>query len=157
MAAALWRVLRAERLDAEFRCTLPPGVTPDDEKLPNRVLTAQAHGRRSLATIQRYQTDAQTAFTRALEALQLLRKLGADAARAPANQNETDRPPAQNRTNEPGPASPSNCTNEPEEPPNDTNEPSRPRLNPSLAPPADGPIAPSTRQSRLTRTNPTMN
>ena len=117
MVAALWRAQRAEQLEAEFRCTLPPGVTPDDEKLPIRVLTNQAHGQRSLATIQRDRADAQTAFTRALEALQLLRKLGEPTARAPANQNE------------PGPASPSNCTNEPEEPPNDTNEPSRSRLN----------------------------
>ena len=129
MVAALWRAQRAEQLEAEFRCTLPPGVTPDDEKLPIRVLTNQAHGQRSLSTIQRDRADAQTAFTRALKALQLLRKLGEPTARAPANQNETDRVRAPICTNEP--EDPPERTNESEtaSPPNCTNEPSRSRLN----------------------------
>ena len=116
LTAALWRAQRAERLEAEFWCYLPQGVQRDDDKLLIKVVAGERRGRRSLATIQRYQADAQTAFTRTLKALQLLRKLGAEEAVAPANQNDgAAAPPAQHRTNEPEAAAPAPVrTNEPE-------------------------------------------
>ena len=141
LTAALWRAQRAERLEAEFWCYLPQGVQRDDAKLLIKVVAGERRGRQSLATIQRYQADAQTAFTRTLKALQLLRKLGAEEAVAPANQNEgAEQPPAQHRTNAPEAAAPAPVrtsepgappvrTNEPEPPPECTNEPDRPGPN----------------------------
>ena len=112
LTAALWRAQRAERLEAEFWCYLPQGVRRDDAKLLIKVVAGEPRGQQSLATIQRYQADAQTAFTRTLKALQLLRKLGAEEAVAPANQNEgAEQPPAQHRTNEPEVAAPHAPTN----------------------------------------------
>ena len=133
LTAALWRAQRAERLEAEFWCYLPQGVQRDDAKLLIKVFAGERRGRQSLATIQRYQADAQTAFTRTLKALQLLRRLDAEEAVAPANQNEgAEQPPAQHRTNEPEPASPTIDTNEPDTAsptPVRTNEPERCRPN----------------------------
>ncbi len=128
MAAALWRAERADLLEAQYWCLLPPDVKPKQALRMARILVDDETGkRRNLATILRYQTEAMNAFNRALRTLALLRE----------GQPEPSAPPPPANQDTPAPAKvEANCTIEPEtappppvlpmaEPPEAPNEPER--------------------------------
>jgi hypothetical protein len=112
MAAALWRAERADLLEAQYWCLLPPDVKPKQALRMARILVDDETGkRRNLATILRYQTEAMNAFNRALRTLTLLRE-GQPAPSAPPPPANQDAPTP---TPTPTPAeAEANCTNEPE-------------------------------------------
>jgi hypothetical protein len=112
MAAALWRAERADLLEAQHWCLLPPDVSSKEELRMARILVDDEIGkRRNLATILRYQTEAMNAFDRALRTLTLLRAQYPQppAPPPPANQDDavaTLAADEANRTNEPEPPPP---------------------------------------------------
>jgi hypothetical protein len=113
MVMALWR---ADVLESEYWRLLPPGVTREAPLRRARILQSEESNRRhGLQTILRYQAEAMNAFTRALQALTLLRKEKGEPVPEPANEN---RPAAVAPvcTNEPEPTATEPVPSEPEPP-----------------------------------------
>lgn len=110
MAAALWRAERADLLEAQYWCLLPPDVKPKQALRMARILVDDETGkRRNLATILRYQTEAMNAFNRALRTLTLLREGQPEPSVPPPPANQDAPAPAKaeaNGTIEPEPAAP---------------------------------------------------
>ena len=113
---ASWQVRRAQELDVQFWSWNTHGLRDDQLRHVRQLDGEDRHGRRTLATVMRYQARAEMARGRALRDLALYRsgrleRVAAAAVPKPKT-DRTDEPEARICTNEPERRE--ECTNEPE-------------------------------------------
>lgn len=95
LAVALWREIRADRMEAEVLADIPPA---DASRTCGSDLSDERH-RASFALLLRYRAQASGAVRRAQEALRRHRALRAEAAAAPENRTN-EFPTAPDRPND---------------------------------------------------------